>query len=75
MVTQETRQDGSIGNKIISFSKATKELPKYDDSEFAEKEKLFRTIIEPPPEANNSGSDFVAEMDAEAAKAKAKVAK
>lgn len=34
MVGQKRRQDGSTGNKILSFSKAEKLLSKYDDSEF-----------------------------------------
>lgn len=69
MVGQKTRQDGTIGNKILSYSKATKQLPKYDDSERMGGQ--GQTVTKKSAPAVADVSDFEAEMDAQAAKKKA----
>lgn len=68
LVGQKNREDGSIGNKILSFSKATKQLSKYDDTEFATSRK---EAVKKSTPAVADGEDFEAEMD-KAAKAKSK---
>ena len=69
LVGQKNREDGSIGNKILSFSKVVKQLEKYDDSEFATSRK--EAVRKSAPAIADTGEDFEAEMD-KAAKAKSK---
>jgi len=66
LVGQKNREDGSIGNKILSFSKADKQLEKYDDSEFASNRK--EAVRKSAPAVVDSGEDFEAEMDKAVAK-------
>lgn len=69
LVGQKNREDGSIGNKILSFSKVVKQLEKYDDSEFATSRQ--GAVKKSAPAIADTGEDFEAEMD-KAAKAKSK---
>lgn len=64
MVDAKAGPDGRVWNNILSFSKATKELPKYDELEGKEMVKKSQPAVK----ANTD--DFVKEMDAEAAKKK-----
>ena len=66
LVGQKSREDGSIGNKILSFSKAVKQLEKYDDSEFATSRK--EAVGKSAPAVVDSGEDFEAEMTKSVAK-------
>jgi hypothetical protein len=74
MVGQKKRQDGTIGNKILSFSKITKELPKFDESEFADSLKARTNVKksepvtavpakEVKPPAKSEAETFEADMD------------
>lgn len=59
MVGPKVRADGSKGNKILSYSKAVKQLPKYDDSEWAERNKP--DVVKKSEAVDTSG--FEADMD------------
>ncbi len=67
LVGQKNREDGSIGNKILSFSRAVKQLEKYDDSEFATSRK--EAVRKSAPAIADPGDSFVKEMEAAAAEA------
>ncbi len=68
MVGKKIRTDKSVGNKILSFSPADKQLPKYDDSDFGDGRKAEVKKSQPAI----APDDFEKEMDAEAAKTKNK---
>jgi len=65
LVGQKNREDGSVGNKILSFSKIAKELPKYSDGEFGEGRK---EAVKKSQAAVPSTGDFEKDMNELAAK-------
>ena len=73
MVDAKAGTDGTVWNNVLSFSKATKQLPKYDDSEFASNRK--EAVRKSSPAIVDSGDSFVKEMEAAAAEAALKESK